>query len=441
MSAPAAPIDADLSEADGISYYVLELGALWLSKDLGGGSATWTQVLDTSELTEATGLIFTRVKCSVQTIGLVFVLGYALRTSDSQYVLYYFRSTNYGSVWTHGEVAEILDPEEIITMDTTPAAFNGGVLNPIQIGRESHYKVTYDGSKQFPGGDDIFGYIQLPEALPSSTTLTIEYDIFGTYPSADYNTAGDNPPVIVDCAGTLTAISGGFHFSGVLNTNNRMASDRSVLWGGWVYGDPPRWAAYTAGSRDGWITNLVIDGTAYGKVASGFDISRNTGALYVGCEDQIYKSLDSGFTWTAMPTAEGATDILVDPLLGGVIYYWCTDGKLKQAVADAAPKDIMTATRQDNPCTIARDWLSGKVYAIDASGNLKSSTDFVTWSTHKTGLSSARGLKAYYASPTKLVFVDTANIYQSVDDGANWTLKKGAWSPSVPMTVHLLPQP
>ena len=175
------------------------------------------------------------------------------------------------------------------------------------------------------------------------------------------------------------------------------------------------------------------------------DVSRtNANTLYVGCEDRIYKSLDGGFTWTAMPsylvggtpTWDGATDICIDPLLGGVIYYWCTDGKVKCAIASDTPIDLLTATRQDNPLTIGRDINSGKLWAITPT-NLQM-RDMGSWATQVASVMGGRGLRAYLGG--KVVYLDATKINYSANYGSSYADKTGDWSGfSDPKTIHLLP--
>jgi hypothetical protein len=447
MSAPAAPIDADFSEADKVSYFVLEEAAIWLTQNLGGGSATWTKVFDAATFLAAypgyAELELLRICCSVQTANKVYILAWAkLAAGASVGDAYLFRSVNNGATWSYHYIANQTARSYSVTYrvsnniaaagnatiisDHTPRIGDAEVANnPLAVVITHHWSDA--GAWLYFGRGDGGA---LTGDILNSTSFN-DLDQYTHVAFQEYDTR-------VASAAALDAYFG----------------PRSG--GNWI-----SWGA----DGHGWFTFLKE--TARTKVTSARDhcgttgyfyheswvfwnkpsvpralaVSRNSQAIYVGCEDQIYKSLDDGFTWTAMPTAEGATDILVDPLLGGVIYYWCTDGNLKQAIGDIAPATIMMSTRQDNYGTIARDWLSGKVYAIDPLGNVKSSTDFITWSTLYTGLSSGRAMKAYYASPTKLVLVDALDIHQSVDGGANWTKKQGLWDANVPKTIHLLPEP
>jgi hypothetical protein len=167
----------------------------------------------------------------------------------------------------------------------------------------------------------------------------------------------------------------------------------------------------------------------------------NPNVLFVGLNDRIVESIDGSYSWHDEVSTEGAVDICVDPQLGGVLYYWTPAGTLHQSVGGVITSTFtLSGGRTDNEIfgRIARDFNTGKVWAIDDAGNLKQ-LNLGTWSTLKTGLLGAKGLRAYYASPTRLVYVDADDIHYSADAGATFTNKKGTWSTyTSPVSIHLL---
>ena len=130
--------------------------------------------------------------------------------------------------------------------------WNGG-------GGRLYFKCRFKGNQAYPNTES-YTFIVLPEALPSTNngcTIPISYDVIGDFLSTNYNAVGDANPMIWDTNCSPTAIPGGFHWSGHLNTDVHMANDRSRILAGWHYGYPGRWTGYTDIQRNCYITNLV----------------------------------------------------------------------------------------------------------------------------------------------------------------------------------------
>ena len=434
MSAPTAPIDADLSEQDGISYFVLEVDGIWLTQNPGGGSATWTQVFDAATFLAAypgyAEVELLRLCCSVQTANKVYVLAWAKLTAGASVGdAYLFRSANNGATWTYNYIANQTAKGYTVEHKI------GAVQN---IGGHGYVTLTFtrqdSGSARSPICISVkfHNYVWTPNMLADATTINNTPYNPGIYGRTNWQNWMDNSVLggypHADSIAAFNSCFGAGNWSWVGNPMN-MDVDPARIY---IKGDSATTADWLL---EGWVF------WAKPSVPKALAVSRNTQAIYVGCEAQIYKSLDDGFTWTALPTAEGATDIIVDPLLGGVIYYWCTDGKVKMAVADTTPIVLLTETRQENFLTLARDFNSGKLWAIDSSGDLQL-YNLGIWSTQKSGLIGGCGMRTYYASPTKLVMLDNSDIYLSLDAGATWANKKGGWSAyASPKTIHLLVAP
>lgn len=172
------------------------------------------------------------------------------------------------------------------------------------------------------------------------------------------------------------------------------------------------------------------------NMPKAFDVARtNANWLYVGLEDKIMKSENGGNDWTELTDDHGAYDICVDPQLAGAIYYWDTSGELRLRVAGVDQGSLLSDSALDQHGRIARDLNSGKLWVIDAYGDVQM-REAGSWTTKKSGVSVGHSLRAYLGG--KLIFMDAEDIYLSTDYGENWSNKKGGWSYADPVSVHLM---
>jgi hypothetical protein len=457
MTITGVLIDQAMNAVDIQTAYRLTFSILEKTANLQTTPPTWATVLSTVTYSaDLPQLYFARV---VARSNYVYVYGYYTVATDMVNGVVFYSSDS-GSTWGYTTIpAGLTYGADKFTVPPGPVAFNGAVMTPIGYNNEIHYVIVYDGTKQFPGGDDIFGYIQLPVVLPSSTTIDIEYDIFGDYPSVNYNTAGDNPPVIIDTAGTLTPITGGYHFSGHLNTNVRMAGDRSKIFSGWVYGDPPRWAAYSAAWRHSWITNLVVNGVVYDSKPpfSAIDCGRHTPTVvYVGSTTRIYKSIDGGQHFVEHITTDGAYDIechIAQPTADAEITFINTAGELIRTIGGVVGGvygGIIDVSPIAMHLRIASDPVNGfPLWVLEHQGGevykLRKSVDGAVWSditiNGSTSLMFARSLKEYAMAGTlqrRIVLLTSTGIWYSTDE-ATFTNKLAAFVgfSSPPVVVNL----
>jgi hypothetical protein len=269
--------------------------------------------------------------------------------------------------------------------------------------------------------------------------VTVEFDAIGTFPSVEYNDAGDNYPRVspyssIDLgAPTITPISGGVHMSMTWNTQTY---DKETINLGWY--SPGRWAISTPATRACTITNIIIDGNEFGAPNLAMDVARsNNGYIYVGTPNKVWKSTDGGFTWTESLDDHGSNDLVIDPQLAGVYYHWSDAGNLELVVADVVSGSALdTEAATATPLRLARDLNSGRLWALKSGTTLRLRNAGV-WSDLDTGLAGARGLHAYLGG--KLIYLDGGAILYSDDYGATQTDKTGDWSGfGSPVNAHLM---
>jgi hypothetical protein len=436
---PSVIIDTDLDPYDNTILYAIEQEATWKATALGGGNAVWAQVYDVADFDPAlgSGLVLDRIRCAQNTEGLVYAIGHALKTDGVTYAEFCGRSSNAGLTWNWVEIGEIVDPGEGFTLgeiqDIDPAHNNDLILASYTGGGgEVNINIQFDPVGSFPYTNSHVELI-LPEALPLGVgSLTLEYDAIGEWPSLNYDTSGNAPPVFDHrlgspyiVTGSFTPVTGGYHFSGHVNPNEMV--DPSVMHLGWFYGYNGRWQGNTGADLHGQVLNLVIDGVEYTSgVSRAFDVAPMNGNwLYYGATDKIWRSIDGGNTWEAMIDDLGAYDVCVDPQAAGVIYIWSSVGGLNLIVDGNINAALDTETAKNAPLRLARDPGSGKLWALKNGADLRM-RNLGSWTDQGSGYSGATGLHAYAGN--KLIFVDAGEIYISDDGGVAVTAKKGTWS-------------
>jgi hypothetical protein len=442
MTAPTAPIDADLAEWDMISYFVLEASAVWRTQDLAtAGVATWTKVFDSA--TQFTGgefSAFLRVVCATGTPSqVVYVLGYGTCDATGNVNPFVMRSSNNGTTWVINWITTVVvTPSKSYTVTYKVARYrdltNDCLMLHERIG-DSEVAVNPMGFCYAANFDTIGWQHGLgPDAahihsFSYGTGIGAQPDLFwafgnGLMPGGQHDAT--TQAAFNDYFGTSISIAS------VNNNNGNMPKESARVE---VHTGDRDGFAWTGSSWVFWNYPSISTPSALAVARS------NPNVLYVGLNDSIVKSLDGSYTWVTEVATEGAIDICVDPQLSGVLYYWTPGGVLHQSIAGVITSTFTLAggsTVTSVYGRIARDFSTGKIWAIDNSGNLQQ-LNLGSWTTLKSGLSAACGLRAYYASPTRLVCVDGNNIYYSPDAGVTWSNKKGGWSTfSNPKTIHLM---
>jgi len=471
MTAPSAPIDADLSPYSNDVYYVLEDDGIWKTENLTtAGAATWEQVWSSSDFSGSEFGSLMRVRCAPGQDGLVYAIGWGYDSGTPK--VFCLKSQNAGGTWSQHWVAEIDDPGEgSIELIQTYVGSSSGYGSAIS-GSVIEGQITLSPSMLCAASADpnacckqffsalVSLHVKFYPPLPEGGGYypTIEFDVSGGFPSQGYDSDGDAYPWVggwgIGTVGfrqsTYADVYGSpltTHASGTLD--HRYIRDRFAI--GWGFGKPARWEEYACGQETpcagcegavtagGYVDNIVIDGVSYdGDYPSkGFDVARTNGNwLYVGLQDKIMKSENGGNDWSELTTDHGAHDICVDPQAAGAIYYWDTSGNLRLRVNGVDQGSLLSGSALPDFGRIARDLNSGKLWAIDSSGNLQK-RESGAWTVQKSDLVGGRALRAYLGG--KVVCADALDIYLSTDYGANWSAKKGGWSGYAnPRTVHLM---
>jgi len=443
MSAPSAPIDADLGEWDKISYFVLEEGAIWRTQNLKeAGAATWTQVWDSASFGGGTFGALMRLRCAPGTPSqIVYALGWGENDATGDKMPFILRSENNGLTWSQIWLDVTLTERDYTTVRQNYLYHRTGgwaVGTTLTIPRLSGFSVlamAYTFEYLNPVGDcrifvnglgsgDATDYMDGSRGTnPAASPTGFANGIYG------YNNAACEA-VLTDYFGSWSrAINGSINMP---DEDARIYVDVGFDGIGWTY---------PANPSDTLATVYIFWDKPSVVMPKALDVARaNPNVLFIGLQDKIITSIDGGFNWTILIDTHGAYDICVDPQLGGVIYYWSTDGELRCAIAGVPQAALLTGETGGEDAgflRIARDFNTGKIWAVH-NGDLKL-RNLGSWSTQKSGLVQGRGLKAFYASPTKLAVLDDSDIYLSLDAGATWANKKGGWSGyAAPKTIHLL---
>jgi len=159
--------------------------------------------------------------------------------------------------------------------------------------------------------------------------------------------------------------------------------------------------------------------------------------VYVGLLDKVMKSEDGGHTWEEWIDEHGAYDICVDPQAAGAIYYWDTNGALRLNVAGVDQGSLLSDSAYNQHGRLARDLNSGRLWAIDSSGNIKLRYNGAWGEEAQYEGNMPMGIKAYLGGT--LIVLDSDEILVSADYGETWEEKTGDWSGyGSPKAGHLM---
>lgn len=425
------------------TMFAIKEGEVWRARNMSmEGAATWDKIWDGS--TDMVGGELEGLLRVVFRTDVLYVLGWGTHDASGDKRPFRLRATYGGQdtlgTWDLTWIEEEISASSGGSLQVTGVEYSDGNSHASFSGSGASVTGTINfNALQFPICRD-YAYVKLgspmPQPIPPSDSVTLEYDITGDSPSLDYDTDGDNPmrinyltfgPVV---GGSFTPTSGGYHFSGWIKSASVLfGANHDELKIGWPYGIEARWADSRGGAppaKISTLSNLVIGGTKYGGQPSrAFDVApTNTNWLYLGLKDKILKSEDGGFTWDTLTDEYGANDIRVDNLIAGWIFVWTTEGELISLLDGVFNQLFDTETPYDQYGRIGRIPNWGDVwylkedsfhrYALGSSSLLASD------------LSEARGL--FTALGRKLIYIDNNAIYYS-DDGGN-TVKDitGDWA-------------
>lgn len=450
ISSGTVPVDSDLSEINNDIFFVIESDSVWKCTNV-TSSPTWTEVWTSDDLgTGGAGVAIefgalVRVRIAPGTDNIIYVLGHGQVDGTSRpFVL---KSSNGGATWTESWIDDELAAGSFTVLSSVDDG--GGNGTAVYAGGGGTMLATL----LFPdiGFPQVCYYavVQFDPPIPDVNPVTIEFDATGDLPSENYDTDADLWPYInyeaFDPWVNLMAnqIEQGYHIFGTLNGTqvDDINGDQSILHVGYFSTREARWENDTEATRNAIYSNFVINGVAYGTGNHlCIDVERsNSNNVYVGTPNSIWKSIDGAITWSQSISDHGSNDICADPGASGAYYHWSEDGSLELVVNDAVvPPDLDVETPLSVSLRLARDAGSGRLWKLDTGVEL-AMRDSGSWIVQDTGLSGARGLHSYMGGI--LFYLDSSDIYYSVDYGTTQSLKKGSWAEyGSPINAHLMRQ-
>ena len=433
MTSPSAPIDADLSPFSNDVYYVLEESGVWKTTNLtAAGASTWEQVWSSGDFegSEFGGLL--RIKCAYRE-NLVYVLGwgYDEASVSKAFVL---KSQDAGGSWVQNWIEEEIEVRDYTVTyvpwreewEAEQSDFDTDYIiherigddevevNPVAIAVSQEYWTA--------DGDDVGVGIRYGQ--PNHILVGGESAHLRPIPSGVCNSLlgsgcqwGLGEAVLNDFFGVKNT---GWYYHPVSDCNMPKEAARNALS---FHVDILSWAPQPAG----WV---IIHTWVFWNVPSpnmpkAIDCARsNPDWVYVGLIDKVMKSEDGSETWEELITDHGAYDICVDPQAAGAIYYWDTNGELRLNVAGVDQGSLLSDSAHDQHGRLARDINSGRLWACDASGNVKM-RNLGSWTTQYTG-NMPMGIKSYIDG--NLIFLGSDSIQLSSDYGETWSDKTGDWA-------------
>ncbi len=208
------------------------------------------------------------------------------------------------------------------------------------------------------------------------------------------------------------------------NSNSLYATSANAIW-------------HSADAGSTWVS-LYSFPSGIGVRCAAVDPS-NSNILYAGTDRQgVFKSIDSGVTWTAInngipPESDGAIDVYeiwIEPQQPGVILGGSTSGVVRSADSGATWTVVLKTGLLNN--AVAFDALNpGTVYVAEATGPIVKSTDSGLTFTALPSLpggGTATGLIADPLHAGVLYAGFGSNIFQSPDGGATWTAKASGYA-------------
>lgn len=432
---PTGIVDMSLAPwSNDILFYCTETKIIKTSNLTTVGAATWETVFDVADNYPAvTNWEFRQIKCT-NTEGLIYAVALALVSGDTDYTIFFVRSSSNGVTWQVVPTGITNTPKAYtVTTNSGVSADDGGQT----VTRQTHERIGTDTNEPWGIAWRVSGSVGAGSQFtqwPAAPTPTQINNFGGT----NYTTT-TMAVVAINSSVTSATVEGWFdeYFGGV----------EGVAWRDWLgagSGSMPNdearilIAVLTAAA-----TPLTIDTFAFWKEtdpgSAVFDFARTDNDwVYIGSETEIYKSIDGGWTWTVLSVSYGADDILVDPQAAGVIYFWATDGTFSCMVAgqvQALP--TLTSIRYRRHTRIAKQLNGGKIWTIDGGGILKEH-DLGAWTSRVTGVIEGCSLRAYLGSPVVLVYLDSTKIWYSTT-GSSFTNKTGGWAGFAnPIAIHLM---
>lgn len=156
------------------------------------------------------------------------------------------------------------------------------------------------------------------------------------------------------------------------------------------------------------------------------------GNLYGTSTSGPFKSTDGGVTWTSIASGLGTWGVQGGGIssVGSYLYYGSKDGLYRSDDEGSSWTLVNTGlqpTGAANSKAVAEAYLFGNTYfcyygaTVSQGGGIYRSTDGTTWSAANTGLDQGATIYQIASVGGKLFALSNLDLYESTDDGLNWT--------------------
>lgn len=436
----AAIVDFSVLDEDR-AWAITEYDA-WYTDDMSEASPTWTRVFDgssdwDSDLGGAPYLLRVIARPDV-----VSILAYSETAGGA--TGYLIRTKNSGGTWAFHAIEEIPDSIDDYSIKeyykTVSDGFNwdtilrtgseGDTTNPWAIVIDVHETVAgvspkfkiaiggWDSGSGSESGDEVCSF-------PFGTPYAY---------SDDYLIFRNSLLSVANRAAVTTALSA--IFTSYATDDGEFPNDAARVTMGFkaeLVGLSPRFVRY-------WMVWRKQNINQPKAMAVGSD----SAVVYVGTDSKILVTRDGGVTWESYVEDHGAYDVHIPAYANSQdtdLLYWSTGGNLYWAegtpgeLADYGASLLSESPAQNTPVRIASDPDTG--YPVFALAYL-STTGFNLYMVDKgssvsqsllvTGIESARSLRLYKSDHRRIIYMDSADIWYTEDDGDTWSQKKGDWS-------------
>lgn len=427
-------IDADVCPYSGDFYYAATTANIYACNTLMDlAESTWTSIYSASTLGDGGAIIRVHAHPTLAT-GV-----FALASQGAN--LYFLNSLDYGATWQTTEVGEYGVASEFrydsysLSAPLIPGGTTywkqGGVERPdndetynpwgVLASMES-FKVAGTGITWYTPdpdvNDGVWEYIAGPAIEDSDYRLGVNVSL----------NAGQRAELYAYVTSIFGTIGEGETVDGPVALSMPNEEGRTVMG-----------FASRVDTGPGTLTAYIVWRDAVYDVNACMDVyGGNPDIIYIGLTTKIIKSEDGGATWFDVYSSLGAYDLQVDPQLGGVIYFWSTDGNLYTLTAGALGTSLLTETPLDQDLRIARSPNTGDLWTLSSSALKRRS--YGSWTIQDASVTGGVGLRAYPGGAgTQVVYLDATTVQHSENSGVTLTDKTGSgMSVTSPISIHLL---
>jgi hypothetical protein len=324
-----------------------------------------------------------------------------------------YRSTNSGVTWTHLYTGKFTD----VVLGATPGVMYAGVEG-LGIGKSTNAGLTFG---LLGGGLPTTGFGRIAVATAPSATGTV-YAAFAKSPDGTFY-------------GLYRTTDGGTTWAAVTATN---ATCKTQCWYDMTISVDPlsSLVVYFGGfdlfrSTDGGATFTDISASFHvDHHAFAFDPTANT-TIFAGSDGGIFKSTNSGTTWTSLNTNLNITQFFpgmsVHPTSGTTFI----GGSQDNGTIEGGTTTTWQAVAGGDGGQTAYDRKSGATFLSFTSGSLatfgpwRRDAGSTTWQAKFTGISSsdpAEWVMPFTMDPhnPSILYFGTSMIYRSMNSGDSW---------------------